>query len=303
MTKLKQLFCAFALSSLAGCTHLTNDQTSSVDQQSDVVSATIWDSKTSQWVDEDTMIRGLQNAQYILVGELHHSQYLRDRLLDILKKLHHQKWLEVVAMDSLQSRLNTDELTWLEQLEKHNPNLVNRYKTLIEWLEQENIPVVAAAIPMDKLHAMKEKDARKWLKEQTRHTLSDEQISQLKSILSQNHSASEPNDEQTDYLLAAQQLQDYFMARMLVAVKENSVLITRAFHARHDMGLTPYIKAARPSARVKNLLLLSSIEDKDNLMTSLKEMSKQYDYIWLKSSEKGLMLAPGENKNSSEQNQ
>ena len=290
MTTLKKLFCAFALFSLAGCTHF-NNQATLVDQQQ----ATIWDSKTSRWIDEPALIKGLQNADYVVVGELHHSAYLRDRLLDVLKELNNKQWLEAVVMDSLQSKLNTEELTWLEQLEKHNPALVDRYKALITWLEEERVPLVAAAIPLDKLHSMKEKEARAWLKKQTSQTLTEDQLKQLKGILSHSHPVSEENEDKADYLMAAQQLQDYFMARMLTAVKENSVLITRAFHARHDLGLTPYIKAAQPDAKVKNLLMLSSMEDKDSLMNSLMQMSDQYDYIWLKSSEKGLMLAPGEN--------
>ena len=200
-------------------------------------------------IDEADLIKGLRDARYIVVGELHQSHYLQDQLLNLLKALNQQQWLEAVAMDSLQSKLNSEELTYLEQLEKRSPTLHNRYKTLIEWLEKEQIPVIAAAVPVTKLRAMKDKEARKWLKTQTGKTLSEQQIKQLRDIMSQSHPApTEGIDEKVDYLLAAQQLQDYFMARLLLAVKENSVLITRAFHARHDIGLTPYIKVGRFAA-------------------------------------------------------
>ena len=191
----------------------------------------------------------------------------------------------------LQSKLNSDELTWLEQLEKQSPALLNRYKTLIEWLEQESIPVIAAAVPLDKLKSMKQKEAREWLKQQTNKTLTDDQLAQLRTILSQYHPASvEITEENTDYMLAAQQLQDYFMARMLLAVKANSVIITRAFHARNDLGLVPYIKSGSPDAKVKSLLMMSFAGDRDGL----KQMSTQYDYIWLKSPDERLMVAPAD---------
>ncbi|MET4696502.1 ChaN family lipoprotein [Endozoicomonas lisbonensis] len=285
LTKIAFLYLAFIL---AGCTQLTKNQTAPSD------SATIWDSSNERWIDEVGLVKGLQNARYIIVGETFIGE--QDQLLNLLKELNQQQWLEAVAMDSLQSKLNTEELTYLEQLEKRSPALHNRYKTLIEWLEKEEIPVIAAAVPVEKLRSMKDKDARKWLKTQTGKALSEQQIRQLREIMSQSHPAAEEGvDEKVDYLLAAQQLQDYFMARLLLAVKENSVLITRPFHARHDLGLTPYIKAADPDAKVKSLLILPAMEDNDQL-NSLKAMSGQYDYIWLKPYEKGFMLAPAEDR-------
>ena len=292
LTKTGFIFLAFLL---AGCAHLSKDR-ASTPQPPIESSATIWDSSHHRWIDEADLMKDLRDARYIVVGELHQSHYLQEQLLNLLKALNRQQWLGAVAMDSLHSKLNTDERTYLEQLEKRSPTLHNRYKTLIEWLEKEQIPVIAAAVPVAKLRAMKDKEARKWLKTQTGKTLSEQQIKQLRDIMSQSHPASEEGiDEKVDYLLAAQQLQDYFMARLLLAVKENSVLITRAFHARNDIGLTPYIKAAEPDARVKSLLMLSTTEDHDQL-NSLKAMSGQYDYIWLKTYEKGFMLAPAEDR-------
>ncbi|MCW7555654.1 ChaN family lipoprotein [Endozoicomonas gorgoniicola] len=286
MTKLTKTGFIFLAFLLAGCAHLSKDR-AATPQLPIESSATIWDSSHHRWIDEADLIKGLRDARYIVIGELvagelHQSRYLQEQLLNLLKALNRHQRLGAVAMDSLQSKLNTEELTYLEQLEKRSPALHSRYKTLIEWLEKEEIPVIAAAVPVAKLRAMKDKEARKWLKTQTGKTLSEQQIKQLRDIMSQSHPApAEGIDEKVDYLLAAQQLQDYFMARLLLAVKENSVLITRAFHARNDIGLTPYIKAAEPDARVKSLLMLSATEDSDQLQNSLKAISGQYDYIWL----------------------
>ena len=275
---------------LAGCAQLTKDKAASKP------TAEIWDSSSKRWIDDKELAKSLQDARYIVVGELHQSRYLQNQLLNLLKTLNEQQWLEAVAMDSLQSKLNSEELTYLEQLEKQSPALHSRYKSLIEWLEKEEIPVIAAAAPMDKLRTMKDKEARQWLKEKTGKTLSEQQIKKLRSIISESHPASTANlDEKVDHLLAVQQLQDYFMARLLLAVKENSVLITRAFHARNDLGMAPYIKAADPNANVKSLLMISAEAD-DELQDDLKEMSQLYDYIWLQQHGKSLLLAPAADK-------
>ncbi|WP_160174093.1 ChaN family lipoprotein [Endozoicomonas montiporae] len=290
MTKLTKICFVILAFTLAGCAQLSRDQEPSKP------SAEIWDSSNKRWINETELAKGLQDARYIVVGELHQSRYLQNQLLNLLKTLNKEQWLEAVAMDSLQSKLNAEELTYLEQLEKQSPALHSRYKSLIEWLEQEEIPVIAAAVPMDKLQAMKDKEARKWLKAQTGKALSEQQMQQLRTIMSQSHPASKDNlEEKVDYLLAAQQLQDYFMARMLLAVKENSVLITRAFHARNDLGLAPYLKAGEPDAKVKSLLMIST-DDDDEVQDELKAMSRQYDYIWLKHHGKSLMLAPAGDK-------
>ncbi|OED45021.1 hypothetical protein ACH42_06010 [Endozoicomonas sp. (ex Bugula neritina AB1)] len=294
MIRLTQLFFICTLLSLTGCAHLATDNTATDNTQT----AAIWDSKNSRWVDKPTLVKELQNVHYVVVGELHQSDYLRDQLLGVLKDLHNKKWLKAVALDSLDPKLNSEESTWLEQLEKKHPALKSRYKALVEWLEHEDIPLIAAAVPLDKLKSMKQKKARDWLKEQTHQTLTEQQIDELKNIMASSHPDSlskedlEKHKERTDYMVAAQQLQDYFMARMLLAVKEHSIMITRAFHARNDLGMPVYIKAAQPNANVKSLLMVSTMDDTGGLADYLNETSGQYDFIWLKSLDAGFLLAP-----------
>ena len=288
MKKYLRASLAAAIILLTGCANLTQDQSQSG----------IWDSRKSQWVDQPTLVKDLLDSKYVVVGELHQNDYLRDRLLELLKELKEQEWLEAVAMDTLQSKHLGDEMTWLEQLEKRNPQLVTRYKTLIEWLDEEDIPLIAAAVPLDKLKSMINQDAQQWLREQTRTTLTDKQLEDLKNILWSSHPGKNEDEasEKLDYLLAAQQLQDYFMARMLRAIKANSVLITRAFHARNDLGIVPYIKADGSNPKTTSILMLSTMDSQEDMTEALKSFAGQYDYVWLRSSDKGLLLAPTEDE-------
>jgi uncharacterized iron-regulated protein len=91
------------------------------------------------------------------------------------------------------------------------------------------------------------------------------------------------------------QLNNYriiLMARMLLALKQQTVLVTRAFHARKDLGVPPYICLSQPNAKVKSILMVSSMDDREGLMDQLMNMNKHYDYIWLKCSDHGPSLAP-----------
>ena len=261
----------------------------------------IWDRSRDRWITESELVSDLRKTDYILIGELHQSQLLQEKLLEILKQLKKDQWLEAIVLDSLQSKLSVEELTSPEQLEKVSSESLQDHGPLIEWVEQEQVPLVAAGMTRDKLQSMKKPEARQWLEERTRGVLPEPEREKLRKILSSSHPSEEGVSkeklrESSDYLLAAQQLQDYFMARMLLALKQNSVLITRAFHARNDLGVTPYLNAQKPDSKVKSILMVSSMQSRDSLMQRVAPTNGEYDYIWLKSSETGLLLAPQEER-------
>ena len=254
----------------------------------------IWDTRQDQWVEEPSMVSCLKAADYIVVGEMQLSPQLNDEFLRLLQNLKDNQWLQVVALDVLQPKLNSEENTYLEQLEKQAPHLISGYKPIIEWVEQTDIPLVAAAIPRDRIKSLKDPAAREWLNHEIKDVLDPSQTSMLKEILNASHPSEEQkNPELEGYLLAAQQLQDYFMARMLLALKQNTILVTRAFHARKDLGVVPYIKKSQPGSQIKSVLMITSMEDRNQLMSSVMKMDKQYDYVWIKKPDRAPMLAPG----------
>lgn len=252
----------------------------------------IWDSQKERWIEQPAMLKDLKTSNYVVIGELHKNAELRNHFISLMSELKEADWLNVVALDSLQSKLNSDESTYLEQLEKQAPQLLAHYQPIVEWVEGNDIPLVAAAIPQDKIQSMKNPKPRAWLDEQTKGALSQKHIDELRSILSKGHPSAKEQSEQLDYMQASMQLQDYFMARILVTLKQNALLVTRAFHARKDLGIEPYIKASDPSAKVKTILMISSMQDRASLSRMLMEMSEHYDYIWLKSSDVGPLIAP-----------
>ena len=255
----------------------------------------IWDRSRDRWITESELVSDLRKTDYVLIGDLNQSKMLQERLLEVLGQLKKDQWLEAIVLDALQSKLSVEELTYPEQLEKLSGESLGRYGPLIEWVEQEQVPLVAAGMARDKLQSMKKPEARQWLEEKNRGVLSEQDLERLRQILSASHPASE-DSKNTDYLLAAQQLQDYFMARILLALKQKSVLITRAFHARNDLGVTPYLTAQNPDSKVRSILIVSSMQSRDSLLQMVAPTNGEYDYIWMKASETGLLLAPQEDR-------
>lgn len=276
------------LSFLAGCTQLRPVPDKDY---------AIWDRSRDRWITESELVSDLRKTDYVLIGDLHQSQLLQERLLAVLQQLKKDRWLEAIVLDALQSKLSVEELTYPKPLDKVSSKPLGHYGPLIEWVEQEQVPLVAAGMTRDKLQSMKKPEARQWLEEKTRGVLPEQEREKLRQILSSSHPKPEGVSEEklresSDYLLAAQQLQDYFMARMLLALKQNSVLITRAFHARNDMGVTPYLYAQNPDSKIKSILMISSMQSRDSLLQMVARSNGEYDYIWIKTSETGLLLAP-----------
>ncbi|WP_172806706.1 ChaN family lipoprotein [Endozoicomonas arenosclerae] len=261
----------------------------------------IWDTRQDKWVEESAMVSRLTDSDYIVVGEMQLSPQLNHEFLRLLQELNDKQWLQVVALDVLQPKLNSEESTYLEQLEKQAPHLISGYKPIIEWVEETDIPLVAAAIPRDRITSLKDPAAQEWLNHEVSGVLDPDRTHELKKILNVSHPSEEKKNPATgNYLMAAQQLQDYFMARMLMALKQKTILVTRAFHARKDLGVVPYVVKSQPGARVHSVLMISSMEDREQLISTMMKMDKHYDYIWIKKPVNSPLLAPGAQEAASE---
>ena len=256
-------------------------------------SAVVWDSNSDQWVTPEAMTDKLTNVQYVVIGELYQSLSMRDQLLNALDDLKHDGWLKVLAIDVLSPEVAAEGKNYMQQLDSAPPVLADRYRPFVIWAnQQDDVVLLGTATPKGKLASMKNPEGQQWLSEQTQGVLSERKQKELQKILTESHPSKAKNESAGQYLLAAQKLNDYFMARMVTATKQNSVLLTRAFHARKDLGVQPYIQKIEPSAKIISVLMLGSLDDQklpDHLFDELKQ---HYDYVWLQKPENNLMLAP-----------
>ena len=71
------------------------------------------------------------------------------------------------------------------------------------------------------------------------------------------------------------------MAEALIRQKKKVVLLSRAFHARSDLGVSRYIKASQPNSMVKSILMYSPEDQTLSKDTIIEEMKPYYDFIWI----------------------
>lgn len=256
-------------------------------------SAIIWDNNSNQWVTPETMTGKLVNAQYVVIGELYQSLSMRDQLLNTLDGLKHDGWLKVLAIDVLRPEVAAEGRDYMQQLDSAPPPVTDRYRPFVLWAnQQDDVVLLGTATPKEKLSSMKKPEGQQWLSEQTQGVLSERKQKYLQKVLTESHSGSEKDEGADQYLLAAQKLNDYFMARMITATRQNTVLLTRAFHARKDLGVEPYIRKIEPEAKVVSVLMLGPLNDQKLPDHLIDELKQHYDYIWLQKPENNLMLAP-----------
>ena len=253
-------------------------------------SVNIWDNNSNQWVTPEAMADKLTGVQYVVIGELYQSLSMRDQLLNTLDNLKHDGWLKVLAIDVLKPEVAAQSQDYMPQLDSVSPALADRYRPFVIWAnQQEKVVLLGTATPKEKLASMKSPEGQQWLAEQTRGVLTEKNQKYLQNILTDSHPESKKDESAGQYLLAAQKLNDYIMAKMVTTSKQNTVLITRAFHARKDLGVEPYIRKIQPDAKVASVLMLGPIDDQKIPEHLVDELN---DYIWLQKPENNLLLAP-----------
>ena len=213
-------------------------------------SAVVWDKNNNRWVTPEAMTTELSKVKYVVIGEMYQSFTMRDQLLNSLDSLKHDGWLKVLVLDALKPEVATEGQSYIQQLDSAPSFLADRYRPFVIWADQQDdVVLLGAATPKEKLSSLKNPEGRKWLAEQTRDVLPEEKQKYLREVLTVSHPGSNTDDNANEYLLSAQQLHDYFMARMVTSTRQNTVLITRAFHARKDLGVEPYIKNWNPEQK------------------------------------------------------
>ena len=256
-------------------------------------SATVLDNQTGRWIPSQDLPKKLADADYIIIGEMHDSLTMRDQLINTLETLRHDNQLGALVMDVLKSRLLSSSKTYLEQLDSFPPALADRYRPIVIWAEQSEVALVGAAITREKKSVLKNPKGQEWLDQQTQGVLSDKQKTQLKQFLGDYHPESK-EDSNANYLLGVQQLKDYFMARTLISTGVQSVLLTRPFHARKDLGVNPYLRKLKPGSKVLTVLMLGNQIESNLSQDALDLIKQEYDFIWLQKPENHLLLAPSE---------
>ena len=249
---------------------------------------TVLDTRSGRWMTPAELPKPMAKADYVVIGEMHQNLRMQEALINLLDTLKHNQALDVLVLDILKPHLQSSANSYLEQLESLPPALADRYRPLVRWAEDNDVILVGGSTPREKLTSLKSPEGQQWLKQQTQNVLSEQQLQTLNDTMKEAH----PDSTQTDYMVSAQQLIDYFMARTLAVGKHQSVLITRAFHARKDLGVQPYLHKLKPDARIISVLMLGTSGDENVSPEVLESARQHYDFVWLQQAEPRLLIAP-----------
>ncbi|OED49819.1 hypothetical protein ACH42_01660 [Endozoicomonas sp. (ex Bugula neritina AB1)] len=254
--------------------------------------ATILDNTSGQWVTPQTLPEKLAKADYVIVGELHNSHKMRDDLINTLKTLRHNNQLDALVIDALKPRSEPTTHSYLEQLNSAHSALADHFRPIVIWAEQNNVTLIGAATPKEQFNNLKTPEGQHWLKQQTKGALTADKEKELTQILENVHPTAKMPPSKSSFMLSAQQLHDYLSARTLASAGDQSVLITRAFHARKDLGVSPYLHKLKPGVSIVTLLMIEPMNGEDVSQEDINSMKKQYDYIWVQKNEPNLLIAP-----------
>lgn len=252
--------------------------------------ATVLDNRSGRWITPQALPEKLAKADYVVVGELHNNLKMRDDLISTLESLRHDNQLDTLVIDILKPETSSKD--YLKQLESASPALVERYRPFIVWAEQSNVRLLGAATPKDKFDSLKTPEGQQWLTQQTEGAISDQQKQALQKVMEEAHPGNGMSSSQSSYMVSAQQLHDYLSARTLLSAGNQSVLITRAFHARKDIGVEPYLRKLTPGTSVVTLLMIGPLNGEKVSPSEIDAMKQQYDYIWVQQPEPNLLIAP-----------
>ena len=231
----------------------------------------IWDNHEKQWISESELKAGLQSADFILIGGQHQSEQGQEQLLHILRPLSEKKWLQAVVMDYYPVSALPNGQT-LSAIPANGPT----HNLLRQWSEKENIPLYAGGVSKAEIKSMKDEAKRNELSVHVDGVLSEENNNKLRDTLSPYHG----KKSNSNYMMAAQQLQDYRMAQVLLSLDRRVVLLSRTFHARNDMGVPPYLKVKKANTKTKSLLMHPSLKGHHWKKTPDSAM-EAFDYVWM----------------------
>ena len=258
----------------------------------------IWDSKQQLWISPGALYEQLPGTQFIVIGELHESPKMRNKLLQTLDYLRLKNSLNVLFIDAFSSNTSSDLQLFSDHFKSAPPPVADYFRPVVLWAEQNEIILQGAATPKEKLGSLKSREGQDWVEKRTSGVLSREQQQALYDILVESHPSLTEQPRQGQYFLAAHKLQDDFMARLMVATQQNTVLLTRAFHARKDLGIEPYIRNLKPESTIVSMLMLGLADDQDAPDELVNSLKNDYDFIWFQQPDKHLLLAPKDQSES-----
>ncbi|WP_263081024.1 ChaN family lipoprotein [Endozoicomonas sp. Mp262] len=245
----------------------------------------IWDSFRQDWITEEEFSESLGSADFIIIGDLQNAPSLGHQLTLLMDSMKKRGKVELLALDELSASYSHDGKKAAEGVfrEKYDAAAFEKYKPLFQWADREGISITGTALPPEQLQSLKNKEERKKFAVKVEGSLTRESLRELTQTLECSH---RPGSLSTDYLVLAHQFKDYTMADRLLSEGKKSLLVTRAFHARLDLGVNRYIKVRKPSSSVKSVLMYSSLDDSLSSPGD-EEMKSWYDYIWVNPGAKG----------------
>lgn len=210
----------------------------------------IWDTRTQQFIAEDTLYQRAAAARYVLLGEKHDSEAHHARQLDVLQGLAVLGVKPALAMEQMdtefQAALSQAQSAGQADAEAlADAGQLNRkgwrwpmYKDLIAFAAQRQWPLRAANLSRTEARKIALGEVVPVLPPAT-----PAQLAALEDDVVQGHCGHRPEAARLNGIVAAQRARDARMAQTLDAVGGPVVLIAGAGHVRADRAVPRYLVA------------------------------------------------------------
>lgn len=254
----------------------------------------IWDSALGDFIAPGDLLAGVENRNYILLGEKHDNpdhHLLQQTLLTYFLQ---QGRLSRVAFEMLED----DKQELLENISRQDFSTLDELKSYLDWDEEgwdwsfygsliqsaylADISIAAANISTDAMMQVYRED----LSPEIAEVLGESIMTQLELDIDESHCGLLP-ETQFPSMVKVQQARDYAMAQSLGGYEAGqlNVLIAGNYHVRHDLGVPNYLLAGEASLSRDQIASIAFMEVDNSETEAAAYLQKfgdvrAYDYIW-----------------------
>ena len=258
----------------------------------------IWDVGAHRFIDAQSLIRALDGATFVLLGEIHDNREHHAHQAEILGALLQTGRRPAVAFEQFDREYQSDidaaiargdapdALADTAHFDRKGWRWEN-YQPLVALALDAHVPIVAANFSRTEARTVAAKGfaastpdkARLGLDRAWSRTRNDALLDSLVA----GHCGALTRDDVAPIALA-QRARDAVMADALLAQQQRGVvLIAGAGHARRDLGVPLYLHARAPKARIVSIAFTETTVDAkraSDYVDAPVGASRVYDYLW-----------------------
>lgn len=274
LVQLRRALACVALGMLAACTH-------ELGLEKHPLVGRIWDTRAARFVSADEVFARAAAARVVILGETHDNPEHHRLQLSALQALAAGGERRVLAMEQLDvehqaaidaARMRTKEAEAIADAGRFDRKGWDwpRYRPLVQLALERGWPIAAANLSRGEARAIVREPSRSGLPPAPPSLREG-----LEKDIAESHCGTRPEPKVLAGMVEAQRARD---ARMASVLKEKSVLIAGAGHARRDRAVPLYL----PGADVITIAFTEVERDKTTAQQYFGDFAgpQSFDYVW-----------------------